>query len=80
MDYERIVSAANRVLGGDESRIAAEELETAILAANLDDDRWEDLLEALALYAPGSGTPYYEPEELRAAIRGTLDLLLRGNH
>jgi len=58
---DQIISAARRVLDGDESRKAAAELEAAILESGADDERWRDLLEALALYAPGSGSPYYEP-------------------
>jgi len=69
MSYERFLKAAERVLEGDESRAAASDLEAAIVDEYLGDDRFSDLLEALALYALGSGMPYYNASDLRAVIR-----------
>ncbi len=69
MSYERFLRAAERVLNGDESRAAASDLEAAIVDEYLGDDRFSEALEALALYAPGSGMPYYDASDLRAAVR-----------
>jgi len=44
-----------RVPGGDESIDAVQALEEVLLDDYLGDERVTDLLEALALYAPGSG-------------------------
>lgn len=70
----KLFDAASRVLAGDDSRVAAEELEGVILEEfdNLEDPRIVALVEALALYAPGSGSPYVDPPELRELIAATL--------
>lgn len=66
------------MIAGDDSQVAATELERVILDKYSDDDRFSDLAEALALYAPGNGMPYYEADELRAVLRRTIrDLGLR---
>ena len=78
MSNKRVISAARRVLDGDESRSAASDLEAAILDEYIDDKRLLDLLEALALYAPGSGSPYCEAEELRAILRKSIRELRLG--
>jgi len=57
------------VLEGDESRAAASDLEAAIVDEYLGDDRFGEVLDALALDAPGSGMPYYNAPDLRAVIR-----------
>lgn len=66
---------AGRVLAGDESMQTARALEAALLDQYPGDDRLDDLLEALSLYAPGSGTPYYGPEELREVLRSAMSIL-----
>jgi hypothetical protein len=66
---------ARRVLSGDESMEAARALEAAVLDQYPGDERLDDLLEALSLYAPGSGRPYYEPRELRDLVRDAMSVL-----
>jgi hypothetical protein len=39
------------------------------------DERLEDLVEALALYAPGIGSPYLGPAEIQDVIRQTLEVV-----
>ena len=52
---ERFEVAAERILAGDESVQAAQQLEGVLLDDYRGDERFDDLLEALALYAPGEG-------------------------
>lgn len=75
MFHERLGAAAQRVLEGDESVLAANELERIVVEDYPGDDRLDDLLEALALYAPGQGFPYTGPAELRRAVRDALATL-----
>ncbi len=69
---ERLRSAASTILAGDESVRAAQNLEAVVLDEYLDDDRMSALLEGLALYAPGSGSPYVDAPELRRLIQEAL--------
>jgi hypothetical protein len=69
---ERFELAAQRVLAGDESVEAAQKLEGVLLDDYPGDERLDDLLEALALYAPGQAAPYVGAEGLRTAIREAL--------
>lgn len=48
-------AAAQRVLDGDDSADAVSALEGVLLNEHPGDERFEDLMEALALYAPGMG-------------------------
>ncbi|MDQ1250365.1 MAG: hypothetical protein QG597_4744 [Actinomycetota bacterium] len=66
---------ARRVLEGDESVAAARALEAAVLGQRLEDERLDDLMEALSLYAPGSGRQYYEAKELREVLQWAMPLL-----
>lgn len=68
----RVRDAAERVLSGDDSVQAANWLESAILDDHLGDEHFDDLLEGLALYAPGQGFPYLGAAELRTLIRKSL--------
>jgi hypothetical protein len=69
---QHVAAAAQRVLAGDDSGQAAQALEGVLLDDYPRDERFDDLLEALALYAPGQGAPYVEAEALRKAVRETL--------
>jgi hypothetical protein len=71
---ERLRAAALKVLAGDESRVAAQELESVILDEydDLEDDRVSGLVDGLALYAPGAGSPYVDAPELRKLIAASL--------
>ena len=51
---------------------AANWLEATVLDDHLGDDRFDDFLEALALYRPNSGPPYVAASELRDLIRSTI--------
>ena len=65
---ERFRAAAQRVLGGAESVRAAQALEGALLDDYPGDERFDDLLEALALYAPGERAPYTRAQAIRMSI------------
>ena len=56
MSHERFLAAAQRVLDGDDSIRAANELEGVVLDDYPGDERFDELGEVLALYAPGSGS------------------------
>ncbi|MFV0460784.1 MAG: hypothetical protein ACK5MT_18670 [Actinomycetales bacterium] len=71
----RLLAAASRVMDGDESSMAAQELEAVLLDEYLDDERTSSLQEGLALYAPGSGPPYVDAPELRGLIAEALEVL-----
>ncbi len=64
----RLLAAVSRVMDGDESAMAAQELEAVLLDEYLGDERTSSLQEGLALYAPGSGPPYVDAPELRQLI------------
>jgi hypothetical protein len=69
---DRLQTAAYRILQGDVSVAAAQDLESVLLDEHLDDDRAVGLLEGLALYSPGSGSPHVDAAELRKLIEFTL--------
>lgn len=69
---ERFLEVAHRILDGDDSIDAANELEGVVLNDYPGDDRFDELGEALALYAPGQGLPYSDAETLRLCIRSTI--------
>lgn len=64
-----VVAAANAILSGDDSGRAAAALEAALHTYHPYDEDFEDLLEALALYSPGMGSPYTDHGQLCDAIR-----------
>ncbi|WP_323101779.1 hypothetical protein [Intrasporangium sp. YIM S08009] len=72
MFHERFAAAAQRLLAGDDSVAAAHQLERIVLEDYPGDERLDDLHEALALYAPGQGSPYVDAESLREVIRRAL--------
>jgi hypothetical protein len=76
---ERFKELARRVLAGDESVETARALEAVVLDEHLGNERLADLIEALALYAPGSGHPYYNADELRERLRETLSAMEKGD-
>lgn len=63
--------AARKILRGDTSINAANELESVLLDERLHeewDEEKEELLFVLALYSPRAGYPYADEGQLRAAI------------
>lgn len=68
----RVRSLARHILDGDDSVQAANHLESAILDDHAGDEAFDELLEALALYAPGRGRPYVDTTELGELIARTL--------
>jgi hypothetical protein len=60
-------------MAGDDSRDAANALEAALIDVD-QGGPYDDLLEVLALYAPGQGMPYASAEDLRQAIGTTFGL------
>ena len=72
MFNERFEVAAKRVLDGDESMAAANDLEGVVLDDYPGDERLEYLHEALALYSPGQGSPYVNAEGLRRVVHDAL--------
>ena len=71
MTDERRSEAARQILDGDDSVRAANALE-ALLHDTDEGERFDDLVEALALYSPLDGPPHTNAEQLRAAIREAL--------
>ena len=69
---QRLLVAAQRVLSGDDSANAVGDLEGVLLDDYPGDERFEDLLEACAFYAPGLGSPYIGRAEIRDAVRKAL--------
>lgn len=63
-----VQAAARRVLEGDDSTFATGALEEALHAYHPYDEEFEDLLEALALYSPGTGIPYTDHRQVCDAI------------
>ena len=76
-DHLRTVAA--KVLAGDESVIAAQQLEGVIIEEYLHDEQTDELLFALSMYSPGSGQPYVDAPELRKLIAATLSDMSRGD-
>lgn len=64
----RVREAADRILAGDDSVQVANRLETTILDDHPEGERFDALLEGLALYAPGRDRPYVGPRELQSLI------------
>ena len=69
---QRFRDHAAPVLAGEESVEAAQHLEAFVLNELPDGADTDNLLESLALYAPGAGEPYVEPEELRRIVAAAL--------
>ncbi|NYG58750.1 hypothetical protein BJ980_001673 [Nocardioides daedukensis] len=67
-----VLAAARPILDGDDSTLAAAALEEALHTYHPYADEFEDLLEALALYAPSEGTPYTDHRQLCDAIAQSL--------
>lgn len=66
------MSAAQRVLDGDDSTEAANELARAIRDDHPGDERFDELLDMLARSAPDAGSADVVPEEVRTVVRETL--------
>ncbi|MET3773498.1 hypothetical protein ACJJV6_17610 [Arthrobacter nitrophenolicus] len=69
---KRFQEAAQRILDGDESKIAAAALEGVLLDEYLGEEDMENLLFALSLYAPGDGPEYFDGPQLRRTLQETL--------
>ncbi|MET4622808.1 hypothetical protein ABIE18_004287 [Arthrobacter sp. 2762] len=76
---DRLRAAAAKVLAGDDSMIAAQQLEGVIIEEYLEDKQTDELLYALSMYSPGSGEPYVDAPELRKLIAATLNEMSRGD-
>jgi hypothetical protein len=72
MRHERFLAAARRVLDGDDSIQAANQLEGVLLDDYPGDERFDQLVEVLSLYAPGQGSPYSKADDVRRIIRQTI--------
>ena len=72
VDHERFLAAAQRILDGDDSALAASELEGVILDDYAGDERFDRLGYVLSMYSPGQGTPYTDSAEVRTAIQDTM--------
>lgn len=62
-------AAARRILAGDDTALAAGALEEALNTHHPYEGEFEDLIEALALYAPSAGSSYTDYRQLCDAIR-----------
>ena len=69
MIVPEVAAAAQRILDGDDSKLAAASLEEALHAYHPYDEELDDLLEAIALYDPAMGNPYTGHRQLCDAIR-----------
>ncbi len=74
--HDRFLAAAQRILDGDDSAVAARELEGLILDDYAGDERFEGLGYVLSMYSPGQGTPYSDFAEVRTAIRDTMTRII----
>ena len=74
----QFLAAAQRVLNGDTSTRAANQLEGVVLEEYAADERFEELGEALAMYAPGQGSPYATADELRTIVQQTIAKIAHG--
>ncbi len=72
MSHERFLAAAQRVLDGDDSIQAANQLEVVVLDDYPGDERFNEVVYLLSLYSPGDGRPYSAADEVRTAIRHTM--------
>lgn len=63
---------ARAILRGDRSLEAARSLEVYIVEKYLEDDRFDELIEALSLYSPGGGREYFTHDELAEVAGRTL--------
>jgi|GEM_PF-6254073 len=72
MHYERLLTAAQRVLDGDDSNEAANELTRVVRDDYPGDERFDELLDVLARAAPDHGSARAVPEEVRTVVRETL--------
>ncbi len=73
MSHERFLEPAQRVLDGDDSVEAANELADVLRADFPGDDRVDELLGMLARVAPGDEAA---PAEVRNAVRETIARLV----
>ena len=72
MSHDRFLAAAQRVLDGDDSAQAANELKGVVLDTYPGDERVDDLVEVLDRYTPEEGGPDTVAEEVRTVIRETI--------
>lgn len=63
------------VEGGDRSVSAARQLEGALAERFPDDERFEELLDALASYQPGGGELMYDEKRILPLCRAALESL-----
>ena len=73
MSDERLLAAVQRVLDGDESIKAAHELERVLVDDYPGDERFDELVEVLSLYAPGRGRPYSDAIDVQRALMQTIN-------
>ena len=69
---ERLVTAARQILEGDTSIEAARRLEAVVLDDHPGDERLEELVYVLSMYAPGAGSTYFDAEDLREVVKQAL--------
>lgn len=72
MSNERFLAASQRVLDGDDSIEAANELKDVVLQEFPDDEEYDELVEVLARYAADQDDPGTVTEEVRTVIRETI--------
>ena len=72
MSNERFLAAAQRVLDGDDSIEAANELKDVVLQEFPDDEEYDELVDVLARYASDQDDPGTATEEVRTVIRETI--------
>jgi hypothetical protein len=75
MLHERFFEAAQRVLKGEDSARAARDLEAVVLDDYVDDERFDELIYTLSIYAPAQQEPFSNADDLRRVIAYTLGRL-----
>ncbi|MGW4040599.1 hypothetical protein ACWEIM_30720 [Streptomyces sp. NPDC004778] len=72
---DRIKELAQGFIDGrDRSMSRIWEIETLLISDFLESDLYEDLSEAVSLYRPEEGAPYYGEEEMKEALESALRL------
>jgi hypothetical protein len=72
MSHARFLEAAQRILDGDDSAAAANDLKAVVLDDYPDDEQYDDLVDVLTRYAADQHDPGTVTEEVRTVIRETI--------
>ncbi|AJE43342.1 hypothetical protein [Streptomyces nodosus] len=72
---EEIKELAQEFIDGrDRSMRLVGKIENILISEFLDADLYEKLTEAVSLYRPGEGLPYYSEQDMKEALEGALGI------